>query len=170
MAVKEAGAAGGVQAGRERLLDALRTTPLEEFVPEGQQGPEPGRVAEMVGALELTGHEHVLEVGTGCGWRTALLAKLAARVWSVEREYAAVEAASAALAGHGLYGVRVIQAEGARGLPARAPYHAILVGPDFANVPAALVRQLAPGGRLVQRLSDELAVFERTGNGLERVR
>jgi protein-L-isoaspartate(D-aspartate) O-methyltransferase len=170
VAVKDAGAAGRIKAGSERLLEVLSSTPVEDFVPEGESGPEPALVTEMVGALELDGHENVLEVGTGFGWRTALLTKLARQVWSVELEHVAAQAAAGALTRHGATGVRVIVTDGARGLPARAPYDAILVGPDFPTVPAALTRQLAPGGRLVQRLGDELAVFERAGAGPERVR
>jgi protein-L-isoaspartate(D-aspartate) O-methyltransferase len=170
VAVREAVVAGESGVRNERVLEAVRSTPLAEFVPEGQEGTDTALALAMVDALELRGDEQVLELGTGDGWRTALLAKLARRVWSVERDYRVGESAAAALARQGIGGVRVIVGDGSRGLPGRAPYHAILVGPAFPSVPAALVRQLARGGRLVQRIGDEVVLFERTANGLERVR
>jgi protein-L-isoaspartate(D-aspartate) O-methyltransferase len=156
--------------GDERLLAAIRTTPRTGFLPEDEAVADPSLELAMVEALGLTGAENVLEVGTGRGWRTALLAKLARRVWSIERRYDMAESAAAALARHGVGGVRVIVGEGSRGLPGRAPYHTILVGPTFPSVPASLTRQLARGGRLVQPMGGEVVLFERAGNGLERVR
>ena len=154
----------------ERLLDAIRTTPLSEFVPEDQVTTPPLLVAATIDALGLTGDEQVLEVGTGSGWQTALLAKLARRVWSIESDYEAAESAASALARQGIGGVRVIVGQGSRGLPGRAPYQAIVVAENYPRVPAALTRQLAPGGRLVQLIGDEVALFERAAGGLQRVR
>ena len=128
----------------------------------------------MLAALELTGDENVLEVGTGYGWQTALLSKLAARVWSIERHHDLAQAAAGALVEQGIEGVRVVVADGSRGLPARAPYDAIVVAAAYPRVPGPLARQLAPGGRLVQPLgeggAEDVVLFERTGNGLERTR
>jgi protein-L-isoaspartate(D-aspartate) O-methyltransferase len=173
-----------------RLLDAIRTTPREGFVPVEQRErayrdeplpipheqvtTQPSLVATMVDALELTGEENVLEVGTGYGWQTALLSKLARQVWSIERHHDLAQAAAAALVEQGIDRVRVVVADGSRGLPARAPYHAIVVAAAYPRVPGPLARQLAPGGRLVQPLgeggAEDVVLFERTGNGLERTR
>jgi protein-L-isoaspartate(D-aspartate) O-methyltransferase len=167
VAVKDVGEA---RVGKERLRDVLRATPVDRFVPEGEPEPDERRVMATLEGLELTGEENVLEIGTGFGWQTALLAQLARRVWSIERRYDRVEAAAAALAGSGMRSVRVISGDGSRGLPGRAPYHTIVVTPAFPNVPSALARQLVRGGRLVQPIGGELVLFERGAGGLERVR
>lgn len=173
-----------------RVLDAIRVVPREGFVPEeerpnayldaplpishGQVTTQPSLVAAMVDALALTGDENVLEVGTGLGWQTALLAKLARTVWSVERHHDLAESAAAALVRQKVRGVRVVVGDGSRGLPARAPYDAILVAAAYPRVPNALVRQLAVGGRLVQPIgeggAEDVVLFERTDAGLERRR
>jgi protein-L-isoaspartate(D-aspartate) O-methyltransferase len=195
-AVRGAGAEALVRAAREngvtdpRLFDAIRTTPRAAFVPpeqrkhaymdaplpipRGQVATQPSLVVTMLDALELTGAENVLEVGTGYGWQTALLSKLAGRVWSIERHHDLAEAAAGALAGEEIRGVRVVVGDGSRGLPARAPYHAIVVSAAYPRVPGPLARQLALGGRLVQPIGEggqeDVVLFERTENGLERRR
>jgi protein-L-isoaspartate(D-aspartate) O-methyltransferase len=193
---RDAGAEALVQAAREngvadaRLFDAIRTTPRAAFVPpeqrehaymdaplpipHGQVATQPSLIATMLDALELTGEENVLEVGTGYGWQTALLSKLARQVWSIERHHDLVEAAAAALAGQHIGGVRVVVGDGSRGLPARAPYDAIVVSAAYPRVPGPLARQLARGGRLVQPIgeggAEDVVLFERTENGLEQTR
>lgn len=181
--VREAGQAALLDAGAEalaatarangvddeRLLDAIRTTPLGAFVPEDETAADRSLDLAMVSALGLTGQENVLEIGSGHGWQTALLAKLARRVWSIERRYDLAESAAGSLTRQRVGGVRVIVGEGSRGLPGRAPYHTILVRPDFPRVPSALTRQLARGGRLVARTGEEIAVYERTVGSLERL-
>jgi protein-L-isoaspartate(D-aspartate) O-methyltransferase len=173
-----------------RLLDAIRTTPRERFVPaqhrdeayldtplpipHEQVTTQPSLVAAMVDALELTGEENVLEVGTGYGWQTALLAKLARQVWTVERFHDLAEWAAGALVEQEIAGVRIVVGDGSRGLPARAPYDAILVAAAYPRVPGPLARQLARGGRLVQPIgeggAEDVVVFDRTEGGLERRR
>jgi len=185
-----------VQAAREngvadpRLLDAIRAIPRAAFVPPEQREhaymdaplpiphdqvtTQPSLIATMLDALELTGEENVLEVGTGYGWQTALLSKLARRVWSMERHHDLAEAAAGALTSQDASGVRVVVGDGSRGLPARAPYDAIVVNAAYPRVPGPLARQLARGGRLVQPIGEggqeDVVLFEHTENGLERRR
>jgi protein-L-isoaspartate(D-aspartate) O-methyltransferase len=116
----------------------------------------------------------VLEVGTGFGWQTALLARLAARVWSVERWPDLAEAARERLERRGETNVSVVVGDGSEGLPEHAPYDAILVSAAFPSVPSTLVAQLADGGRLVHPLGEggdeEVVLFEKRGGDLARRR
>jgi len=150
----------------ERLLAAIAEVPRSGFVPAGhavrayvdaplpiphdQVTTQPSLVAQMVEALALTGAETVLEVGTGLGWQTSLLARLAREVWSVERFADLADAAQANLAEHGTANAHVVVGDGSTGLAEHAPYDAIIVAAAFPEVPAPLVEQLTPGGRLVQ--------------------
>ncbi|MFI7445083.1 protein-L-isoaspartate(D-aspartate) O-methyltransferase [Nonomuraea indica] len=174
----------------ERLLDAMRATPRADFVPPGSasaaydDGPVPiqhGQVttqpslsARMIAALGLHGAEHVLEIGTGLGFQTALLARLAADVVTVERWPDMTEAARRSLARHRIRNVELVVGDGTRGVPERAPYDAVLVSAAFPRVPPPLVEQLRLGGRLVQPIGrggwEEVTLFERTGAGLQRRR
>jgi protein-L-isoaspartate(D-aspartate) O-methyltransferase len=173
-----------------RLLVAIRTVPRAEFVPPELSGrafvdeplpigrdqvtTQPSLVARMVEALELRGFERVLEVGTGFGWQTALLARLAARVWSVERWPDIAEAARQRLGRSGATNVSVVIGDGSEGLPEQAPYDAVLVSAAFPSVPSTLVAQLADGGRLVQPLGkggdEDVVLFEKRGDDLTRER
>ncbi|MFC5746293.1 protein-L-isoaspartate(D-aspartate) O-methyltransferase [Actinomadura rugatobispora] len=149
-----------------RVLDAFRRTPREGFVPashraeayediplpipHGQVTSQPSLIAQMVAALGLTGRERVLEIGTGLGFQTALLGRLAREVWSVER-YADLAARSRAnLAAAGVPNATVIVGDGTRGLAGHAPYDGVVVSAAAPEVPAPLAGQLAAGGRLVQ--------------------
>lgn len=148
-----------------RVLEAVSQVPRASFVaPEdvgrsdldrplsiglGQTTSQPSLIAVMVEALELTGDERVLEVGTGFGYQTALLSHLAAEVVSVERHAALAEQASENLRRFGCDNVEVVVSDGTRGWAARAPYDAILVAAATAEVPEALAAQLREGGRLV---------------------
>jgi protein-L-isoaspartate(D-aspartate) O-methyltransferase len=150
----------------ERVLAALADLPRTGFVPaehvalahldvpvpipHDQVTTQPSLVAQMVEALSLSGNEAVLEIGTGYGWQTALLARLAARVWSVERFADLADAARTNLGAHGVMNAHVIVGDGTLGLPQHAPYDAIIVAAAFPEVPAPLVDQLVEGGRLVQ--------------------
>jgi protein-L-isoaspartate(D-aspartate) O-methyltransferase len=169
-----------------RLLDAVRAVPRAEFVPpgaadrayedtplripHGQVTTQPSLVARMVEALALTGVERVLEVGTGYGWQTALLARLAHEVWSVERWPDLAETARRNLMRHGVENAAVVVGDGTEGLPAQAPFDAILVSAAFLEVPEPLSEQLAAGGRLVQPIGpggqEDVILFERTVEGL----
>ena len=169
-----------------RVLAAIGETPRAGFVPpalagrayadrplpiaHGQVTTQPSLVAAMIEALELTGGEAVLEVGTGLGWQTALLARLARAVWSVERFADLAEEARANLARHRITSATVVVGDGSRGLPHAAPFDAILVAAAFSRVPEPLAEQLGPGGRLVQPVGpggdDEVVLFERSEAGL----
>jgi protein-L-isoaspartate(D-aspartate) O-methyltransferase len=118
-------------------------------IPHGQVTTQPSLVARMVEALDLTGGERVLEVGTGLGFQTAILAALAGQVVSVERFADLAERARANLEGAGVHGVTVVVGDGTLGVPEHAPYQAIVVAAASPEVPAPLVEQLADGGRLV---------------------
>ncbi len=148
-----------------RVLDAMLRVPREEFVPEGYRryayddGPlpigngqtisQPYVVAVMLEALQLSGTEKVLEIGTGSGYVTALLGELAAEVFSIERYADLAENAWHVLAHLGYSNVRVITGDGTLGLPAAAPFDAILVSAAAYGVPRALLEQLAEGGRMM---------------------
>ena len=172
------------------LLEAIRAVPRAEFVPSELSGrafvdeplpigrdqvtTQPSLVARMVEALELRGSERVLEVGTGFGWQTALLARLAARVWSVERWADLAEEARDRLERSGATNITVVVGDGSEGLPEHAPYDAILVSAAFPSVPTALAAQLADGGRLVHPLGkggdEEVVLFEKRSGELVRRR
>jgi protein-L-isoaspartate(D-aspartate) O-methyltransferase len=148
-----------------RVLAAFRAVPRAEFVPpaaagqayvdvpiripHGQVTTQPSLIAAMVAALELSGSERVLEVGTGLGFQTAILAMLARQVVSIERFPALAAEARANLTAAGLSQVTVVVGDGTLGVPEHAPYQAIVVAAASPRIPPPLVEQLAPGGRLV---------------------
>ena len=171
-----------------RLIDAFREVPRAGFVPtelaerayldrpltipHGQVTTQPSLSAKMIEALALTGPERVLEVGTGYGFQTALLAHLSGFVWSVERFLDVAATARENLARHGVENVAVIAGDGTRGLPEHAPYDATLVSAAFTSVPPPLAEQLAAGGRLVQPVGsggrEAVVLFEKGSEGFER--
>jgi protein-L-isoaspartate(D-aspartate) O-methyltransferase len=118
-------------------------------IPRGQVTTQPSLMARMVAALELTGSERVLEVGTGLGFQTAILARLARQVVSVERFADLAVQARSNLAAAGLDRVRVVVGDGTLGVPEDAPYQAIVVAAASPRIPPPLIEQLAPEGRLV---------------------
>ncbi len=148
-----------------RVLAAFAAVPRHRLVPdalagqayrdtalpigEGQTISAPGVVAAMTQALELAGHETVLEIGTGSAYQAAILARLAARVISVERVPRLAAAARRALDGLGVANVVVYLGDGTRGRPAEGPFEAIVVTAGGPSVPEPLLDQLAVGGRLV---------------------
>jgi protein-L-isoaspartate(D-aspartate) O-methyltransferase len=173
-----------------RLLAAISDVPRAEFVPSAvahrayldtplpigheQVTTQPSLIARMVEALELGGRERVLEIGTGFGWQTALLGRLAAYVWSIERWPDLAEEARMQLRRLGIENVEIVIGDGTEGLPDHAPYDAIIVSAAFTSVPDALASQLGTGGRLVQPLgpggAEEVVLFCKVGPGLERRR
>ncbi|MGH7529697.1 MAG: protein-L-isoaspartate(D-aspartate) O-methyltransferase [Gemmatimonadales bacterium] len=147
------------------VLRAFATTPRHLFVPQalrhrsyedaalpigtGQTISQPFTQARYLESLRLTGRERVLEVGTGSGYQTALLAALADQVFSVERVPGLAAAAQEALRAAGVLNVSLLVGDGTLGWSAYAPYHAILVAAGGPEVPPPLVEQLAPGGRMI---------------------
>jgi protein-L-isoaspartate(D-aspartate) O-methyltransferase len=174
----------------ERVLEAFRRVPRAGFVPaesigrayadeplpipHAQVTTQPSLVAKMIEALELGGDERALEVGTGHGFQTALLAELAGAVWSVERSPDLAEAARDNLRRYGARDVEVAVGDGTLGFPEHAPYDAIVVAAAFPRVPEPLADQLAAGGLLVHPVGpggrEDVALFERGPRGLVRVR
>ncbi|HZV75182.1 MAG TPA: protein-L-isoaspartate(D-aspartate) O-methyltransferase [Conexibacter sp.] len=150
----------------ERVLDAVRAVPRDAFVPRGlrsrayenvalpighqQTISQPLVVARMTDLLRVQPQDRVLDVGTGSGYHAAVLAQLAAHVWTIERHPALSEQAAEHLRAAGIENVTVLVGDGSRGLPAEAPFDAINVAAAaWPEIPPALERQLAAGGRLV---------------------
>ncbi len=149
----------------KRVIEAIRRVPRESFVPPqiqqvayddrplsigfGQTISQPFIVALMVQALELSGHEKVLELGTGSGYEAAILAELASRVVTVEYIPELAESARRVLDELGYSNVEVHVANRVLGWPEEAPYEAIIVSAGAPSVPDVLVEQLDWNGRLV---------------------
>lgn len=149
----------------ERVLNAMARVPRHEFAPEhyrveayddhplpiaeGQTISQPYIVALMLQALALSPSDHVLEVGTGSGYVTALLAEITPNVISIERHVTLADAARALLTGLGYSSVKVIAGDGSLGYAPGAPYNAILVSAAARKVPQPLLDQLAEGGRMI---------------------
>lgn len=175
--------------GDDRVIAALAAVPRERFVlPSDRERAyenvalaidcdqtisQPLVVARMVALLELRPTDRVLDVGTGTGYHAAVLARLAAEVWSIERHPGLAAAARATLAELGIDTVVCVHGDGRRGLPARAPFDAINVAAAGSHVPRALERQLALGGRLVAPVGlprQHLIRVRRTAAGLQHER
>jgi protein-L-isoaspartate(D-aspartate) O-methyltransferase len=149
----------------ERVLAAMRDIPRHLFVPadrrseayddcplpigEGQTISQPYMVAVMSAALAPGETDRVLEIGTGSGYQTAVLARLAGSVISVERHPTLAGQASARLRDLGLHNVRVVVGDGTEGWPEATPFSRILVTAGATALPESLLAQLADGGRLV---------------------
>jgi protein-L-isoaspartate(D-aspartate) O-methyltransferase len=118
----------------DRVDEAYRDVPLP--IPHGQVTTQPSLVARMVEAARVAASDRVLEVGAGYGSQTALLERLAARVWSVERWAEIAEAGRANLAAAGVENVELAVGGGSAGVPEHAPYDVVLVSAAFPSVPA----------------------------------
>jgi protein-L-isoaspartate(D-aspartate) O-methyltransferase len=169
-----------------RVLAAFRAVPRALFVPAEAVGQayldepiripreqvttQPSLIAAMVAALGLTGGERVLEVGTGLGFQTAILARLAGEVVSVERFADLAAQARANLAAAGVVRVTVVVGDGTLGVPEHAPYQAIVVSAASPWVPGPLVEQLTDGGRLVHPVGpgghEQVTAFSRQADRL----
>jgi protein-L-isoaspartate(D-aspartate) O-methyltransferase len=166
------------------VLRAVSQVPRHLFVPDsvrhrayedsalpiggGQTISQPWVQARYLEALRLTGRERVLEIGTGSGYQTALLAMVADTVFSVERLQALAAQARGALEAAGLRNVTVLVGDGTLGWRPFGPYDAILVSAASPQVPGPLLEQLAPGGRLVipigERDTQVLTLIRREGD------
>jgi protein-L-isoaspartate(D-aspartate) O-methyltransferase len=171
-----------------RVLAALAAVPRELFVPdrlrelawenaalpigEGQTISQPYVVARMCELLDLRGDETVLDVGTGSGYHAAVLARLAARVISIERLPSLSRAARESLDAAGVRNVKLVVGDGSAGYEQEAPYDAINVAAGSAHgVPPALAEQLTDGGRMVLPIdggSQRLLVVRRHGGAFVR--
>ena len=161
--VKEQIVARGVNS--PRVLAAMRKIPRHLFVDPGllprayddsslpigekQTVSQPCMAARMTEALELSGSERVLEVGTGSGYQTALLAELSFNVFSVEKIRALATKARGILDRLQYHNIAIQVGDGTIGWPEHAPFNAILVTASAPDLPRPLVEQLAPGGRLI---------------------
>ena len=168
------------------VLRAVRMVPRHLFVPESvrhrayddaalpigssQTISQPWVQARYLELLALSGRERVLEIGTGSGYQTALLALLCDAVFSVERIAALAPRARETLAAAHIRNVTVLVGDGTLGWRPFAPYDAILVAAASPEIPAPLVEQLAPGGRMVIPLGDRanqtLTLVRREGDQL----
>jgi protein-L-isoaspartate(D-aspartate) O-methyltransferase len=175
---------GDLRGARERLVETLREkgirdlsvlraiemTPRHAFIPtglrhrayedaplpigNGQTISQPWVHARYLEVLALTGKERVLEVGTGSGYQTVLLAHLAAQVFSIERIPALFNMAREAIQRSGVRNVNLLLGDGSVGWREYSPYDAILVGAGAPAIPQPLVEQLAEGGRLLIPIGD----------------
>jgi protein-L-isoaspartate(D-aspartate) O-methyltransferase len=180
----------------ERVLAAMAEVPRELFVPEperrrayndsalpighGQTISQPWIVAAITQALALRGPEKVLDVGSGSGYSTAVLARLAREVIGIERVDELAERSRRVLRELGVANAEIVAGDGSEGLPEPAPFDAIAVHATAPGAPRALLEQLSVGGRLVVPIAtdraDMLSVFRRaaeridpvTDEGLER--
>jgi protein-L-isoaspartate(D-aspartate) O-methyltransferase len=171
----------------ERVLGAMREIPRHLFLPENRRaaayddGPvpigdrqtisQPYMVAAMTAALAPQPTDRVLEIGTGSGYQTAVLARLSAAVLSIERHASLAAAAAERLRQFGFDHVRVVVGDGTEGRPSEAPFDRILVTAGGPHVPETLQAQLADGGRLVMPVGSaglqHLAIVDRRGERFE---
>jgi protein-L-isoaspartate(D-aspartate) O-methyltransferase len=172
----------------ERVIAAIAAVPRDLFVPPerraeafanapqpigcGQTISQPLVVARMCDLLELSPQDRALDVGTGSGYHAAVLAKLCAHVYSIERHARLSEQAARNLDAAGVANVSLFVGDGSHGLPEHAPFDAINVGAAaWRSVPTALEQQLAAGGRLVApiaRVGQRLVLVRRSERGFER--
>ncbi|MEQ8194908.1 MAG: protein-L-isoaspartate(D-aspartate) O-methyltransferase [Rhodospirillales bacterium] len=162
---RETAAYTGRKAFSDAVMRAMGHVPRHEFVSAGQRScaylnrpldigrnqtiSQPYIVAVMTELLDLEPGDTVLEIGTGCGYQAAVLAEIAAHVYSVETIEALATAARERLERLGYDNVDILTGDGFEGWPEHAPFDAIIVTAAPAKIPEALVRQLKPGGRLV---------------------
>jgi protein-L-isoaspartate(D-aspartate) O-methyltransferase len=170
-----------------KVLEAMRTVPRHLFVPEALQGraygdhalpisanqtiSQPFIIARMTELLELDSNSRVLEIGAGSGYQTAVLAKIAAQVYSIERIADLAREAQARIRQLEIYKATIKCFDGTLGWAAHAPYDAILVAAGGPNIPEPLIAQLKVGGRLVvpvgeSRESQRLVRVFKADNGL----
>ena len=169
-----------------RVLDTMAQVPRHQFLPEAQRGEayedrpipighgqtisQPYIVAYMTEALQVGAEHRVLEIGTGCGYQTAILAELAAEVYSIERVPELAERAGRTLDAQGYTNVHILTGDGYAGWPEHAPFDRILGAAAAEDVPPVLAGQLADGGILVIPVgtwAQELRVLQKRGRDLD---
>lgn len=154
----------------EKVLEAFRQVPRQEFVQDedndyaysdgplpighGQTISQPYIVALMTEALEIKKTDRVMEIGTGSGYQTAILASLACEVYSVEKVSALAKSAGKKLKSLGYGNIHVKVGDGTKGWKKNAPYDAIMVTAASPQVPPSLLEQLSPQGRMVIPVGD----------------
>ena len=171
----------------QKVIAAFRKVPREKFVTPGyldnaygdfplpigmdQTISQPYIVALMVEAVSLKPKDRVLEIGTGSGYETAILAEIASFVYSVERFPELAQNAQKILTELGYRNFKVNLADGTRGWLQYAPYDAIIISAAAAKAPASLLKQLALNGRMIIPVGDlweqELVLYQNTASGLE---
>ena len=157
------------------VSESLRSQAYEDhplLIEEKQTISQPYIVALMTESLRLTGHEEVLEIGTGSGYQTAILAELADKVFTIERIPLLAEKARKRLEELGYKNIVYRIGDGSLGWPEEAPFDGILVSAAAPSIPQPLIDQLAMGGRLIipvgDRLSQELVLVERVPEGIRK--
>jgi protein-L-isoaspartate(D-aspartate) O-methyltransferase len=171
-----------------RVLDAMAKVPREIFIPEGARGEayedhpvpighgvtisQPYIVGYMSEALKLEPSHRVLEIGTGCGYQTAVLAELAARIYSIEVIPELAARATATLDSLGYVNVTIRTGDGHHGWPEEAPFDRILGAAAATEVPSPLVEQLSEGGIMVLPIErtlgwQELQVLQKRDGSVE---
>ena len=171
-----------------RVISAFRKVKRHEFVlpqdkdiayqdsplpiGDGQTISQPYMAALMTECLNLKGSEKVLEIGTGCGYQTAILAELAKNVYSIERIEALTKKADAVLKNLGYNNVVLETGDGARGYLKHAPYDSIIVTAACRKIPDVYLEQLKVGGKIViplgDRFSQVLTVAKKTDTGIDK--
>jgi protein-L-isoaspartate(D-aspartate) O-methyltransferase len=170
------------------VLAAIERIPREDFVPEafhdqsyedkalpigqGQTISQPQIVALMTQALEVTPRHKVLEIGTGSGYQTAVLSRLARRVYTIERHRPLLQEAEQRFAGLRIHNITSIAGDGMKGWPAQSPFDRIIITAAAAELPETLLAQLGVGGIMVlpigpERGDQELFKLRRTEQGIE---
>jgi protein-L-isoaspartate(D-aspartate) O-methyltransferase len=173
----------------ERVLAAMERVPRHAFVPEpmreesyadhplpigeGQTISQPYIVALMTEALALEGPEKVLEIGTGSGYQTAILAELSSRVFTIERSALLSRTAEERLKGLGYTAIEYRIGDGTLGVPEEAPFHRILATGSLPRLPERLLSQLEPAGILVLPVGDRafqrLVKVTRAGDSFQEI-
>ncbi len=173
----------------ERVLGAMAKTPREDFVEEGDEGrayldralpilcgqtiSQPFVVAYMTEKLDIEPGMRVLEIGTGSGYQTAILSRLAAEVFSVERHLPLLQKARARFARTGITNIRTLHGDGYKGWWEEAPFDRIMVTAAFRDLPNSLSEHLKKDGKLIvplgyETISQRIWKMIRTDKGLQR--
>jgi len=168
----------------QRVLEAFHKVERHKFIPlelrdsayldfplaigKGQTISQPYIVALMTECLELEGKEKVLEIGTGSGYQAAILAELAAQVYSIERFERLAESAKETLGAMGYTNIQIKTGDGTLGWPQEAPFDRIIITAASPSIPPPLVEQLKDGGRMILPLGEALSqtlILARKKNG-----